>query len=105
MQIKTSDFEAAIKSATYALEVPVATQEQKGKAYFRRAQARTGKKNEDEAVQDLEEAHKLVPNDPAIKKELAEAKKKAVERRKKEKAADYWDYATLLELAPRLVGM
>ena len=87
MQIKTNDFDGAIKSATSAVGIAGVPDEQKGKAYFRRGLARAGRKNEDEAIADLEEAIKLVPNDPQIKKELDAIKKKAAERAKKEKAA------------------
>lgn len=87
MQIKTSDFEGAIKSASNAIDTEGVSDEQKGKAYFRRGLAYSSKKNEDKAIADLEQALKLVPGDPAITKELAAIKRKAAEHAKKEKAA------------------
>lgn len=87
MQIKQGDFGGATKSATYAIEMEDISDEQKGKAYYRRALARSGKKSDDEALEDLVEAQKLVPNDSAIAAELAGVKKRAAERKQKEKAA------------------
>lgn len=87
MQYKLNDFEGAIKSATSALAVKDATDEQKGKAYFRRGQAKAGKKNEEDALEDILEASKLVPNDAGVKNELVRLKKVAAEKKAKEKAA------------------
>jgi peptidyl-prolyl isomerase D len=87
MQIKISDWEGAIKSATNAVEIPGVSDANKAKAYYRRGLARSNRKNEDEAVEDLEAALKLAPTDAAIKRELGEIKSKAAERAKKEKAA------------------
>ena len=87
MQTKLSDWEGAIKSATNAIEVEGTTDDQKAKAYYRRGLARAARKSEDDAIADLEAAQKLAPNDGAIKKELADIKKKAADRVKKEKAA------------------
>ncbi|TLD38384.1 peptidyl-prolyl cis-trans isomerase 1 [Venturia nashicola] len=87
MQYKLNDFEGAIKSATNALTVKDTTDEQKGKAYFRRGQAKAGRKNEEGALEDLLQASKLVPNDAGVKNELARLKKVAAEKKQKEKAA------------------
>jgi len=87
MCIKLGDYEGAIKAASNALAVTGASEENKAKAYFRRGQARVNKKDEEGAMEDLEEALKLVPNDAAVRRELASVKKKAAERRQKEKAA------------------
>jgi peptidyl-prolyl isomerase D len=89
MQIKLSDWQGADKSATSALELKAekVTDDQKAKAYYRRGLARAAKKNEDDAIADYEAALKLAPNDGAVKKELADIKKKAADRIKKEKAA------------------
>lgn len=86
-QIHLSQWDAAIKSATYALEVEGIDDAQKGKAYFRRGKARAGKKAEEDAAKDFEEAAKLQPNDETIKKNLADMKQKVKERQAKEKAA------------------
>lgn len=87
MQYKLKDFEGTIKSATSALAVKGTTDEQKGKAYFRRGLAKAGKKNEEDALEDILEATKLVPNDAGVKNELARLKKAAADKKQKEKAA------------------
>jgi peptidyl-prolyl isomerase D len=87
MQLNIKDYDGAIKSATSALAVPGIGDDLRAKAFFRRGNGRVGKKNEDEALKDFEEAHKLVPTDAGIKNKLAEVKKAATERLKKEKAA------------------
>ncbi|KAF2673392.1 peptidyl-prolyl cis-trans isomerase 1 [Microthyrium microscopicum] len=87
MQIKTNDYNGAIKNASAALNVTGASPEQKGKAYYRRALARGAKKSDDEALADLDEALKLVPNDAGVKTEHASVKKRLAEFKKKEKAA------------------
>jgi len=87
MQYKLRDYDGAAASATKALEVPGATEQEKGKAYYRRALARSGRKNDEEAIQDLEAAAKSVPGDAAVLKELKVVKERVAERRKKEKAA------------------
>lgn len=87
LQIKLQQFAAADKSATSAIEVPNIKDEAKGKALYRRALAKKGLKNDDDAVTDLEAALKIVPDDAAVKNELAAVKKAAADRAKKEKAA------------------
>ncbi|KAF2805040.1 peptidyl-prolyl cis-trans isomerase 1 [Mytilinidion resinicola] len=87
MQYKLHDYADADSSATKALEVPGATEAEKGKAYFRRALARASKKNDEEAIVDLEAAAKCVPGDAAVAKELKVVKDRLAERKKREKAA------------------
>lgn len=87
MQIKLKDYDAAIRSASSAVEIPGVSDDQKAKALFRRGTARAARKNEDDALLDLVEAEKLAPNDKAIKKELSDIKHKAAARKAKEKAA------------------
>lgn len=84
---KLKSYDEAVRSATFALEVPDITDNDKGKALYRRAVAEVGLKDEDSALRDLEEASKLVPGDAAVTKELAGVKRMAAERAKKEKAA------------------
>ena len=84
---KQGNFERAISSATSALEVSGATETEKGKAYYRRALAKAGTKDEEEAMKDLEEALKCVPGDSNVTNELNKMKKKVAEQTKKEKAA------------------
>ncbi|OCK79159.1 peptidyl-prolyl cis-trans isomerase 1 [Lepidopterella palustris CBS 459.81] len=85
VQIKLRDFDGALKSASFALETEGATEVEKGKAYYRRALAREGKKNDEDAIEDLEAAAKCVPGDAAVVKELEVVKKRVAERKKKEK--------------------
>jgi len=85
LQIKLKYWEQAAKSATNALEVKGIDEKEKGKAYYRRALARIGKKNDEDAQADLEEAKRCVPGDAAVLKELEGTRKRVAERRKKEK--------------------
>lgn len=87
LQNKTSNWVDAAESATKALEIAGISEKDKAKALFRRAQARIGKKNDDEALVDLEEAGKLAPGDSAIVKELEGVKRRVKERREREKKA------------------
>jgi len=87
LAVKLRQWDDAARFATNALEVPHITDAEKAKALYRRALARIGLKDEEEALKDLEEANKLVPGDAAVVKELNTVKKKIVERAKKEKAA------------------
>lgn len=87
LQNKTSQFNEAAESATKALSIEKITEKDLAKAYFRRAQAKVGKKNEEEALADLNEAIKYAPGDAAILKELEVVKKKVQARKDKEKKA------------------
>lgn len=86
-QINLKEWDAAIKSATYALEVEGIDDAQKAKAFFRRGKARAGKKAEEDALKDFEEAAKLEPDNQDVKKMLTEMKGKVKDRQAKEKAA------------------
>lgn len=87
LQNKTNQFAAAAESATKALEIEGITDKDKAKVYFRRGQAKLGKKNEDEAIVDFNEAIKYAPGDAAIIKELDGAKKRVAARKEKERKA------------------
>ena len=87
LQNKLKAYDDAKQSATKAIDIVEIPETDKAKAYYRRAIAKVGMKDEDEAVKDLETASKLAPGDAAITKELAAVKKKAAEQSKKEKAA------------------
>lgn len=87
VQVKLKSFEDALASASLALDVSGVSESDRAKAYYRRALARTGLNDDEDAIRDLEEASKLAPGDGAITKELSAAKKRIAERIKKEKAA------------------
>lgn len=87
MQNKLGAYVEAGESAGKALEVEGAAEKDLAKAYFRRAQARVGRKNDEEAVKDLESAAKYAPGDAAIARELEGVKKRVSARREKEKKA------------------
>jgi peptidyl-prolyl isomerase D len=57
------------------------------KAYYRRAMAKINTKDLEGAIEDLESAHALDPQDGGIKKELANTKAKLVAKKQKEKSA------------------
>ena len=85
MSLKLSVWNEARDTATSALEVSGIADADKAKALFRRAQAAGKMKDEDGALEDLELAHKLVPADANIAKELAAVKAAAKARTAKEK--------------------
>lgn len=87
LQIKVKAFNDALKSASNAIELEKIPDADRAKAYYRKALANGGLKDDDQAVEDLEEALKLAPSDAAIKKELGIVKKKRADQEKKEKAA------------------
>jgi peptidyl-prolyl isomerase D len=86
---KSQRYQEAQKWAGFALEAaPSGAKDlDKGKAYYRRALARIGLKDDEGALEDLEQAAKLAPGDPGITNEKAKVKKRIAEREKKEKAA------------------
>ena len=83
---KLKDYDEGLRTATEALNVPDITDAEKAKALFRRAIAYIGLKDDELALKDLEQANTLVPNDGAVVKELADLKKKASDRIKKDRA-------------------
>lgn len=87
LQVKLKAFEDAQKSASNALDLGRMSEADRAKAYYRRALAKAGLKEDEEAVKDLDEALKLAPGDASITKELGAVKKRAAEQVKKEKAA------------------
>jgi peptidyl-prolyl isomerase D len=80
-------YDDALRSASAALDVANIADADKAKALYRRAIAEVALKDEEGAVKDLQEANKLVPNDAAIVKELAQVKQAVAARLKKEKSA------------------
>lgn len=87
MSLKLSAWEDTIRSADGALAVASITGKDKAKALYRRGFAQVRLKDEDAALQSLEEARKLAPEDAAINKELAAIKQAVAARLAKEKAA------------------
>ena len=87
LQNKLKAYEDAKISASHALDISNIPPADQAKAYYRRALAKVGLKDDEEALKDLQAAAKLAPGDPAITKELALVKKKAAEQAAKEKAA------------------
>ena len=87
LQNKIGQFVDAAESATKALDIEGIKDTDKAKAYFRRAQARIGKKNDEDALADLEQAKKFAPSDAAIVKELDGVKRRVKERKEREKKA------------------
>jgi peptidyl-prolyl isomerase D len=85
---KLTQFKDAKTWAGYALETAAdAKDADKAKAYYRRALAERGLKEEEEALEDLLEAAKLAPGDAAITNEIAKVKKNLQEQKRKEKDA------------------
>ena len=87
LQNKVGQFVEAAENAGKALEIEGINEKDMAKAYFRRGQARVGRKNEEEALKDLETASKYAPGDAAITKELDNVKRRVKERKEKEKKA------------------
>lgn len=87
---KLRRFSDANAWAGFALETADAANAKdsdRAKAYYRRASALVGLKEEDEALKDLTEAAKLSPGDAAIVNETARIKKSIAEQERKQKAA------------------
>jgi len=87
MQLKAGAWNDARHSATNAVDVAAIADADKAKALFRRAQAFTHLKDEEAALADLELAHKLVPADANIAKELGAVRAARKKRAEKEKKA------------------
>lgn len=63
------------------------TADEAGKAYYRRGMAQAALKDVEEAIKDLTEASKCLPNDEAIKAELKRQQAKKDELKKKQQKA------------------
>lgn len=87
LQVKLKAFDDGLRSASNALDLEGIADADRAKAFYRRALARIGLKEDDDALKDLDAALKLAPGDAAITKELVAVKKRASEQAKKEKAA------------------
>jgi peptidyl-prolyl isomerase D len=84
---KQKNWREAIECATKALQIEGIEGKDRAKALFRRATAKISTNNDEEAVEDLAEAHKLAPADGLIVKELEAARARISARKEKEKAA------------------
>ncbi|OJD25924.1 peptidyl-prolyl cis-trans isomerase D [Blastomyces percursus] len=86
---KLRRFEDGRSWAGFALETAAkaanAKDADKAKAYYRRAVALVGLKDDEEALKDLAEAAKLAPGDAAIASETARVKKAIADQQRKEK--------------------
>ena len=87
LQNKLKSFHDAKQSASHALDIQGIPEADRAKAYYRRALANVGLKDDEEATKDLQSASKLAPANPAITKELGVVKKRATDQANKEKAA------------------
>lgn len=87
LHIKLEAWSEAVRSATSALAIAGIAPTDRAKAFYRRGFANVRQKDEEEALKDLEEAHKLAPNDSAVNVELNAVRTKAAAKAAKEKAA------------------
>ncbi|KAK7397924.1 peptidyl-prolyl cis-trans isomerase cpr6 [Neonectria punicea] len=87
LNIKLEAWDDAQRAASNALDVDGIKDADRAKALYRRGLSYIRLKDEEAALEDLEEAHKLVPNDAAVSNELNTIKAKAAARAAKEKAA------------------
>lgn len=86
LQLKLKQWADAQASASSALDIQSITAADKGKALYRRALAHKELKDEDAALEDLQQAQKSVPSDVAIQNELANIKKRQADNLKRDKA-------------------
>lgn len=87
MNLKLGAWDETVRSAEGALAVSSILDKDKAKALYRRGFALVRLKDEEAALESLEQAKKLAPEDAAINAELAAVTKVAVARIAKEKAA------------------
>ena len=85
--LKQENWERAKFSTTAALEIEGITEAESAKAYYRRALATAGLKDDELAIADLEKAQKAATGDKAIENELVKLRKRKAEREKKQKSA------------------
>lgn len=87
MNLKLGAWRDTVRAADNALAVASISDKDKAKALYRRGFAQVRLKDEDAALESLEQAKKLAPEDAAVATELAAVKKAAAARLAKEKAA------------------
>lgn len=81
---KHQEWTKSAKHAGFALDVEGLTDQEKGKALFRRATANAALKDDDAALEDLLAAQKLVPGDAAVTRDIQAVKHRKAERKKRE---------------------
>jgi peptidyl-prolyl isomerase D len=86
VQLRTENYQDAIKSASNALELELSDKD-RAKSYYRRGQAYSKTKDEALAIEDLKKASELNPEDAGILHELEAARRRVRERREKERKA------------------
>jgi peptidyl-prolyl isomerase D len=78
----------AVQSANHVLNIPEITPKERAKALYRRGQAYTASKQDEEAEADFVEADKLLGGtDTGLKAELEKVRTRRKEKREKEKKA------------------
>lgn len=87
LQYKLKQYKDSAASADKAMSVEGATDADKGKSLFRKGMAAKESKNEEDALEFLLRAQKLVPEDKGVSSELVAVKKAAQERKAKERKA------------------
>ncbi|QNP95435.1 cyclophilin-like domain-containing protein [Yarrowia lipolytica] len=84
--LQLKKYDQVINSTTSALEMECATSRDRAKALSRRSSAYQGLKKQERAINDLEQAHELLPSDPQISKSLTALKQESEMKEKKQKA-------------------
>lgn len=87
LQFKLGRYRESLESADKAMAVPSISDVEKGKALYRKGMALKSAKDEEGAIENLEQAAKLVPEDAGVKSALKAAKDSAKARREREKKA------------------
>jgi len=87
MNMKLGAWDETVRAADSALAIATISDKDKAKALYRKGFALVRLKDEDGAIESLEAAKKLAPEDAAVVNELAAVKKAAAARLAKEKAA------------------
>ncbi|BFZ57513.1 peptidyl-prolyl cis-trans isomerase cpr6 [Savitreella phatthalungensis] len=90
LHLKLKQYREAITSATHVLDgspQPEVTEADRTKALYRRGVARSHARDELGALEDLEKASAIAPQDPEVRRELTRVKKLVAERKQREKAA------------------
>lgn len=85
IEIKSKAFDDALKSVTNTTEIAGVADPEKAKAYYRRALANIGLKDDKQGLKDLEETQKLASSDAVIVQELGLTKKKLPTKLKRRK--------------------